>query len=229
MSEDRDGEIRYERKFWVEQLDEHQVRTLIRLHPSLFVQAYPPRAVNNLYLDSPDLASYLDNVSGVPNRRKIRVRWYGNLFGWIEQPTLEFKLKRGLVGTKERYPLAPFTLDGYFSNPHFCQFLQEADLPPRVKLELKELGAVLLNRYDRWYFASRDGRFRITIDTHLAFYRVSPLHSRFAHRQMDYRHLVVELKYAPQHAAEAPRVAGFFPFRVTRSSKYVQGIERVFG
>ncbi|MDI6769242.1 MAG: hypothetical protein QMD04_06155 [Anaerolineales bacterium] len=39
---------------------------------------------------------------------------------------------------------------------------------------------------------------------------------------------MVELKYENEQEPQADRVAGFFPFRVTRNSKYVQGIKRVY-
>jgi hypothetical protein len=39
---------------------------------------------------------------------------------------------------------------------------------------------------------------------------------------------VVELKYQIEDDPRAQRIAAAFPFRMTRSSKYVQGIERVY-
>jgi len=41
-------ELRYERKFLVDELDSHHVRALVKLHPMMFVQPYPPRYVNNM-------------------------------------------------------------------------------------------------------------------------------------------------------------------------------------
>jgi hypothetical protein len=48
------------------------------------------------------------------------------------------------------------------------------------------------------------------------------------HRQVDWHAVVVELKYDVAQELAAGRVASFFPFRVTRNSKYVQGMERVY-
>ena len=95
MSEGQTREYRYERKFLVDQLDVHQVLALVKLHPAMFYQPYPPRYVNNLYLDTEGLDNYQDNVSGVGDRRKVRLRWYGDLFGDVDRPVLEFKIKRG--------------------------------------------------------------------------------------------------------------------------------------
>jgi hypothetical protein len=45
---------------------------------------------------------------------------------------------------------------------------------------------------------------------------------------VDPNHLVVELKYPKPQDVEAERVSRVFPFSVTKNSKYVTGIERVY-
>ena len=80
--------LRYERKFLVERLDASWVRALVRRHPSMFCETYPPRYVNNLYLDTLGMRHYVDNLNGTPERRKVRIRWYGDLFGDVEAPVL---------------------------------------------------------------------------------------------------------------------------------------------
>ena len=229
MNATQTREYRYERKFLIDQLDVHQVRALVKLHPAMFCQPYPPRYVNNLYLDTEELDNYQDNVSGVGQRHKVRIRWYGDgLFGPVEEPMLEFKVKDGLVSTKIGYPFAPFVLDDRFCH-RYCQgILREADLPEYVRQRLRGLHVVLCNRYYRWYYASHDGRFRVTVDAELAFYRVRRTCNYFVRRCVDHRTVVVELKYQTPLDVEAERVARVFPFSVTKNSKYVTGIERVY-
>jgi hypothetical protein len=174
------------------------------------------------------MENYLDNVSGVGERRKVRVRWYGDLFGHVEKPALEFKMKSGLVGIKHIYPFAPFSLDDHFCHRYFQQVLRKADLSEHVKLYLRELNVVLCNRYYRWYFATRDGRFRVTVDAEMTFYQVKKARNRFVHKHVDHNHIVLELKYERPLDVQAGRVSGFFPFSVSKNSKYVTGIERVY-
>lgn len=220
---------RYERKFLVDELQPFQVEAIIKLHPRLFYAPYPPRAVNNLYFDTPDMENYYDNVNGAVHRRKVRVRWYGAPFGEVGRPMLEIKVKDGLVGTKHTYPLAPLCMDQGFCNDYFKSILLNSDLPENVRRDLCSLEGVLFNRYHRQYYASRDGHFRVTLDAEMAFYKAnSAFGNAFIHRQMNYHDLVVELKYEVDQEPHANRVASFFPFRVTRNSKFVQGIERVY-
>jgi hypothetical protein len=222
------GECRYERKFLVERLDVQQVRALVKLHPGMFYEPYPPRYVNNLYLDTVGLDNYFDNVAGVGERHKVRIRWYGELFRAVEEPVLEFKVKSGLVGSKHTYPFAPFSLDDRFCHRYYRERLEKTDLPGRVKQYMRSLRVVLCNRYYRWYFATRDRRFRVTVDAEMSFCQVRGAGNRFVHRRVDHGRVVLELKYARALDVQADRVAGFFPFGVTKNSKYVTGIERVY-
>lgn len=221
--------FRYERKFLVETLMPFQVSLMIKRHPRLFHEPYPPRFVNNLYLDTPDMDNYYENVSGATQRRKVRVRWYGDPFGEITQPMLEVKIKDGVVGTKHTYPLSGFQMDARFCDRVFQRALTKSDLPPEACLALRGMQVVLFNRYYRHYYASRDGDFRITLDTDMEFYKINGLFSNhFVHHQRNAQDVVVELKYEIAQEPQANRVASFFPFRMTRNSKYVQGIERVY-
>ncbi|HER34101.1 MAG TPA: polyphosphate polymerase domain-containing protein [Halothiobacillaceae bacterium] len=220
---------RYERKFVVDTLTSHQVVSLVRLHPRLFYAPYPPRYVNNLYLDTADMEYYYDNVYGAASRRKVRVRWYGDLQSEIARPILEVKVKDGLVGTKRSYPMPGFSVAPDFSSSTVQRLFGGASLPYAVACEVRCLSVVLLNRYHRCYYASRDGAFRLTIDTDVTYYRANgALGNRLLHRQAGYREVIVELKYAVDQETAANRVVGYFPFRVTRNSKYVQGVERVY-
>lgn len=219
---------RYERKFLVEQVSEPQLKLLVRLHPALFYEPYPPRHVNNLYLDTVGMEHYCDNVDGVGDRRKVRIRWYGELLGEVAKPVLEFKIKQGLVGKKESFPFPAFILDDGFNQPCFQELVRLSNLPGAVKAELRDMSVVLMNRYHRRYYATRDGKYRLTIDNHLEFYRIDRQRNHYAHRQMDYLNTVLELKYGVAGEVSANRVSSYFPFPVTKSSKYVQGIERVF-
>jgi len=120
---------RYERKCVVEELILPQVMSLVRQHPKMFYAPYPPRYVNSLYLDTVEMDNYYANVVGTPDRRKVRLRWYGDTFGEIPQSMLEVKIKQGLMGMKQAYPLAGLHLDTHFGNQSFQQAIAHSNLP----------------------------------------------------------------------------------------------------
>lgn len=219
---------RYERKFIVERLEEAQIRSLVQLHPAMFVMPYPPRWVNNIYLDTPELANYVDNVDGAVDRRKVRLRWYHGLFDPASQTVLEFKIKRGMVGRKVQYKLGAFQLKEGFSSAALQDFFADFDLPPEVRLPLRSQVPVLVNRYRRWYYATTDGRFRVTVDTKMSFFNIREMTNSFRFHHDENGFKVVELKYQKVDDLEAARIAGYFPFTVYKNSKYVLGMDSVY-
>ena len=216
---------RYERKFFLDDIEPARARALVLGHPAMFYEPYPPRFINNIYFDTPWMEHYDDNLSGSAARGKVRLRWYHELVGDITNPILEMKIKRGWVGWKESYPFPDFTFDTTFSAQELQRILSESQLPPQVIERLRGYQVSLVNRYHRDYYATRDGRFRVTLDKDLTYYRTGRLSNPLFAHTMDHGVVVVELKYDAEHEPQAQRVASRFPFRMTRSSKYVRGVE----
>lgn len=218
-------DMRYERKFVIFDLDPAETEAVIRFHPAVFREIYHRRYVNNIYFDTPSLEHYHANVRGIAQRVKCRVRWYGTPVGPIARPMLELKRKSGLLGSKESHPLLPFDLDERFDAR---EVLEKSDLPARLRCDLAPLRPILMNRYRRRYFLSHDGRYRLTLDTELAYRTVGRGVSRFPAWLPGDGRVVVELKFAFGGEEGATRIATRFPFRMTRSSKYVLGIEALY-
>jgi hypothetical protein len=91
------------------------------------------------------------------------------------------------------------------------------------------MSPVLLNRYRRRYFVSHDGRYRLTVDSELGYQAVARRLNRFPTWVGSDGRVIVELKFGLGDADGASRIASRFPFRVTRSSKYVLGVEALYG
>lgn len=221
-------EYRYERKFFIDELDAAQALGLIKRHPALFSEIYPPRFINNIYFDSPWMESYTDNIDGAPRRRKARIRWYHDLFRQVDDPILELKIKEGLMGTKISYPFPEFDFQKGFSEICFRDLIRSSPMPPEMTYYLETVEPVLVNRYRRWYLATPDQAFRITLDAELSYYHLKKTNNQFLFRQADRQSVILEIKYQQEHDPLADRISSGFPFRMTRSSKYVQGIERVY-
>jgi SPX domain protein involved in polyphosphate accumulation len=228
MNSSSTRDYRYERKFLVENLETGQVRLIIRRHPSMFHEPYPPRRVNNLYLDTRDLDNYLANINGAAYRSKVRIRWYGQIFDHIPKPVLEFKIKNGLVGTKHSFPFPAFALETGFSRKDIQHLISQSELPGETRNLLRGLEVVLCNSYKRSYFASKDKCFRLTVDNDMVYYRVNPFNNKFRDFARDDNHVIVELKYDKPYETSAERVSKYLPFRITRSSKYVTGMESIY-
>lgn len=218
---------RFERKFSIPELSVHEVADFVMKHPAIFYEIFHKRYVNNIYFDSVDLKNYYDSIHGSTYRTKIRIRWYGELFGEIVNPILELKIKDGIVGRKLSFPLKQFALDNNFSEKKIREILIESEIPPEIKYRFNFLFPVLLNRYQRKYFQSCDRKFRITLDNNLSFYGVNVLFNRFSNNHADKQNIILELKYDHMLETAAQHITNSFPFRLVRSSKYVIGIEKL--
>ncbi|MFA4991766.1 MAG: VTC domain-containing protein [Candidatus Omnitrophota bacterium] len=219
--------FRYERKLFVRDLSRREIEALINLHPAVFSAIYYERRVNNIYLDSFDMKSYFDNMSGAEKRVKVRVRWYGETLGAAERPVLELKIKEGPMCIKASFQLMGFRMDNDFSIDVLRDIFKASDMPGALKLDLAGLDFSLLNSYKRKYYLSADKKFRLTLDSELGFYGITHFRNSFLDRSVDHLNNIVEIKYAKEHNDDAHRVTGFFPFRVTKSSKYTIGLERL--
>jgi hypothetical protein len=216
---------RYEVKIALAFRDAAEVEAWVHLHPLHWQIAYPSRQVNNIYFDTADYQGLNANLSGISERTKLRLRWYGTNLPVVQDGNLELKCKQGVIGWKE-----------------ICRFNQPLDLaemPWRdveriLRMDLPSQGQrwlnwaaypALINSYHRAYYVMPDQSVRLTLDTSLRAFdqrfsgrpnlnRVAPL--------VDY--VVLELKADHAHYAQLSEALRYFPVRVDRFSKYVQGL-----
>jgi len=215
---------RYERKFTIANSSKAQVLHAIKNHPAFFRPIFQPRQVNNIYLDDQKLSFFKNNRIGIAKRKKIRVRWYGSLFGRTSKPKLEYKLKDGLLGDKWIFELPEFTVEPGFAHRSLIEVFANAILPSPIVEDLHCLRPTLLNTYHRSYFLSADSKFRITLDESMAYYQFDYPRAHFMAVHRTPNDFIVELKYLPEQDKLAHKISGKFPFRMDKSSKYVNGI-----
>jgi len=218
---------RYERKFAISGASLNEVERCVRHHPALFYTEYPSRTVNNIYFDSPTLRNYHQNVDGHSHRAKLRVRWYGPMFGKVTQATLEEKCKQGHVGTKQTARLQPFEFGQQVSTRDVYRWLETSSIPASLRRETHHTEPTLVNHYRRQYFRSADRNLRLTIDSELVFLRFQRHTNLFLARVGVPKLVVLELKYSDAACEQAARAANHLPFRMTRMSKYVLGLNAV--
>ena len=216
---------RFERKF-VCNLSNHRIELEVKKNPELFHEIFNERYINNIYLDTNKLTYYYDNIIGNSDRKKARIRWYGDLFGKVNSPVLEFKIKSGVVGHKISFPLKSFVLNKDFSIENLTEIFENSDLPTWAVFDLKKLQPTLVNRYKRKYFRTFDKKYRITLDSELNYRNISNRFNTFQSVVKDNNSIILELKYDLPEDKNADNISNYFPFRMSKSSKYVNGIEK---
>ena len=215
---------RYERKF-VTSCDKRELELLLKINSALFRPIYAKRAINNIYFDFPDYLLLRDGLNGCSYRYKVRIRWYGDLLGLVEKPTLEIKVKQGLVGSKYSFPLPPFRIDGSLDRAKLKDIVKQSKASENIKELFSMLRPALVNRYQREYFLSADSLYRSCLDYELEFYAVSPQASVFSKVASVCEQCILELKYSLEADNQVSLITADFPFRMTRSSKCATGMQ----
>tara|TARA_B100000809_G_C15105326_1_gene518507 strand:+ start:1346 stop:2041 length:696 start_codon:yes stop_codon:yes gene_type:complete len=198
--------VRYEKKytFSAEFLDE--IRGSLRHSPFVFDDAFSKRRVNTLYLDTIGLENYRDNLDGVSNRSKVRLRWYTEKGKSYCNESINFrlevKLRKNFMGEKIVHKMdlpndilrgSSINLINYLiknSPNHFKPFL--------TPCSLASLGVC----YDREYYQSRSIDLRCTIDSDLKFWDPMDgwltLNSEFNQASYPMEYGIMEMKFGPE-------------------------------
>ena len=219
---------RFERKFIIPESFTHSIEEVIKSNSALMRKIYYPRFINNIYFDNPKFQFFFENIDGVCERMKMRIRWYGNLKGRIKKPVLELKQKNGLTGTKSFFTMPCFNLNDIYQPGFLSSVFQKTDFDMRKKNLMLSLKPTLINRYQRKYFLSFDQKFRVTLDDHLKYFPVSSPEQLSSRGLKDSLSMIMELKYAPIYQPESANITQEFPFRVIKNSKYVRGVQILY-
>jgi len=204
--------FRYERKYVIPQNKLASFKS--EIFNKNFRKIYNKRAVNNLYFDDYDFKMYRANVDGLSSRKKIRIRWYGNLFE-NSKKTIEFKIKEEFLNIKKTLSLGNIKLESLSKVKQLSGKIFEITKLKDSKIHnlILDKIPVLLNSYKRDYFMNIDNNFRITIDHSLFFY--SPI-SRIKTYE---KNIIVEIKYHNNVNFNMD----FKNLILSRFSKYVKG------
>ena len=154
----RKKETRIERKFVFGKYNKDNIEKFLLTNN--FKKVYPDRKINSIYLDTENFDSVRDNINGVNNRKKIRVRWYNNDF---DNMYIEIKNKKNFNVWKNI-----FKIKYYFTKETLVEDLKKYfyDLKNH-KINNHNYKFVLLTNYLRSYWLSKNKKIRATIDNNI--------------------------------------------------------------
>lgn len=206
-------ELRYERKYRIDNLDHRVVINEVLLHPAGFRRQYPDRYVSNIYFDTPELLTFNDNLYGISERAKYRLRWYGRSMMPAGEARWEVKQKSNNLGTK----LVSTT---HITGKSLAQLVR---LVNARYAQVHRLVPALYNYYLRSYFISADRKFRFTVDREMHFLPVAG-NTFMRGKAQSVPSVVMEMKYDKAHDDDASEIFRYLSFRQTKNSKYVTGM-----
>ena len=149
---------RYEIKFVLNDIQLSDVDAWIASKTSM-LSKFDPRMVNSLYMDDIDFSSVKDNLSGISNRNKYRLRWYGFIPETFN-PVFEIKGRNDRVGFKDTYPIS--SLDGTIHKMNINQIIRRCsnDLLSKNYYFDAPLIPSLQVKYLRSYFQDNEGIYK---------------------------------------------------------------------
>ena len=207
---------RFERK-WIFKSNNYLVLINSLIRSNLFFKKhYPKRRVNSIYFDTSNYASIRENLDGVSNKKKIRLRWYGKS-DRITNPILEIKSKKGFETKKENIKISE--LDNLiFRSLKNLEIIQNK-INETIKTK-KTIYPILTTNYDREYYISYNDKIRATVDYNLK--------SRFLKNltQMDItknftKVCILELKYPIKSDQYVRSNLKQITLRLSKNSKFI--------
>lgn len=214
--------VRYEVKFQLdERLYSHLQSWIYSKSP--FVRSFPTRLVNSLYFDDVNYSAVKDNLSGIAQRSKFRLRWYGDTLKYGNL-IFEQKLRNGRVGKKNQINLPKELVNISVAHiHHISKAVNSLYQHSENQFTFDYIHPTLLVSYFREYFVENDG-VRITIDQNLQF--AAPLLEKTIsqHTKLKVKNKILEVKFNPNCKEKAQFYVSQLGLTPIRNSKYLTGL-----
>jgi len=166
--------------------------------------------VNNVYFDNEN-TFFNDNIEGLSDRIKCRIRWYGrnNTNNLIN---LELKIKKGKVGKKVVYKLRTKDFKDILSIKK-----EISKISLKNNLQIHQLNPNVQNQYFREYFINKG--IRMTLDTKIIYSNYTVINSPIYKADKN----VLELKFDIDSNPDLSFISDL-NLKLERNSKYINGL-----
>jgi SPX domain protein involved in polyphosphate accumulation len=205
---------RIERKWVFNKADHILVLNLLLRSNFFFKNQYPPRKINSIYFDNNNLSNITQNLDGISNRVKYRVRWYGKVDNLIK-PNFEIKKKKNFETQKKTIPLKNFNNINY-NNEKNLNYLTEF-INNKIVFNRKLLPTLLVC-YNRNYLISSNNLIRATIDYEIKSQKLLNFKNDFF---CNFKGVILEFKYDSNLDQIVRSMFNNIKVRYSKNSKYV--------
>jgi len=180
---------RFERKWIFNSIDSNQLFILLHRSSLSFMNQFSDRYVNSIYFDDQHYSSLRQNIDGISEKKKYRLRWYGD-FTNIINPTFEIKKKKGFDVSKEYFDLSEISNLNLFNYDDLKKI--EVFINDNFNFKNK-LFPILTTHYLRSYFVSSNNIIRSTVDRNLKSLLL--YQGRISNIIKEYKDIILEFKY----------------------------------
>jgi len=207
--------MRYELKYSIAENQIYKIDKWLNSISNLR-SAYKQRKVSSIYFDDNMYSSAQDNIDGISERKKYRLRWYNKntVKNFYEIKIKKKRLSKKIIfsSVKEFNIKCIKNLFSYENrdilDKTFSERLIGKNLEPKLKVS-----------YNRNYYTA--GKIRITIDKNLEFSLFEDL--KFNNKFMDNK-IIMEIKFEEFEYADGLKLVNQCFTSPVRFSKYVRGL-----
>jgi len=212
---------RYEIKFILNEANYSNAYFIINAKTSM-KKDFSNRVVNSLYFDDMNFSSIQDNLIGLANRKKMRLRWYDNNL-LDKRAIFEIKKRNGRLGSKDT-----FKIDSLYGSLMDLKINEVSNLITKDLLNkeivLSEyLQSTLQVSYERQYYKNFEN-IRVTIDKNIGFSYPMLQQKMTPNMQLHYPYSILEVKFDPKDKSAAFSVIKSLGLTPKRHSKYLAGM-----
>ena len=216
MNKTIDNIKRYERKWLFKNINHLELINSLLRSNFLFNFQHKKRKVNSLYLDDKNFTSIRENLDGVSEKKKYRIRWYGKR-NLILNANFEIKKKKEFETNKKTYDFKEINNYSILNE----RDIQDIFLKINKKFNIKKkIFPLLTTHYDREYFISNNNLIRATVDFNLQ--------SRSFSNKVDsnilknyFQDIILEIKYDTNLDLYVRKNLSSIENRLSRNSKFV--------
>ncbi len=184
-------------------------------------KSYDNRVVNSIYFDDVDFSSVRDNLTGISQRDKLRLMWYGDQKKILT--IIEVKTKNGRLGKKTAYPIKSINNNIMELNLDNITSKCIEDLATHNIILDDHIVPTLQVNYEREYYETHDN-IRITIDHDIKF-SDTQLHTTLnENNSLPYPLQVMEIKFEPNMKDKVAKLIKPLHMTPKRHSKYIIGL-----
>ena len=206
---------RFERKWVFDSIDHNQLFILLNRSSFSFSNQFSDRQVNSIYFDDEHYTSIRQNIDGISDKKKYRLRWYGD-FENIKNASFEVKSKKEFEVSKKNFDIPKM--------PNFNLFnysdLKKIELLINNNFNFKnKLFPILTTHYLRSYFVSSNKLVRSTVDRNLKSLLLYK--NRHLNIIKEYKDIILELKYDLDLDEYVRNNLGNISARFSKNSKFV--------
>ena len=212
---------RYEIKFILNEANYSKAYFIINAKTSM-KKDFSNRVVNSLYFDDMNFSSIQDNLIGLANRQKMRLRWYDNNL-LDKRAIFEIKKRNGRLGSKDT-----FKIDSLYGSLMDLKINEVSNLISKDLLNkeivLSEyLQSTLQVSYERQYYKNFEN-IRVTIDRNIGFSYPMLQQKMTPNMQLLYPYSILEVKFDPKDKSAAFSIIKSLGLTPKRHSKYLAGM-----